>query len=327
MHFIAYSSLWFPFLLHLDWHKLCNMVVLISAPGGEAAGWRGWETPGAARGQVLATEIQFCSLQMKHSNHACVRVRVCECVSLHTRDATDHAFNKASRRSCKRKCLPKVLTSPRWHFHCWYKYHANTHPHVGTHTAAAMQVTQSSSSSIFYIGWHLPHGPALRQSASTSLRTQRIFLYRALVVERPSVKIVLGWEWGSYWVAAYGCMRMFVRACVCGLKPDQSEKPVLICPKVCQWRGANSQWLQLVAAQRERERERMLRFYLGGCGKLPSCLMLTGHLSNGDDATAAGPLCHVGQLWLPRCICCWKTGLKHQLMIVLLFSCWLHLRV
>lgn len=135
---------------------------------------------------------------------------------------------------------------------------------------------------------------------------QRIFLYQALVVERPSVKILLGWEWDHI-----GLQCMHVCTCVCGLKLDRSEKPVLICPKECLWRGANSQRMQLLVAETERERESVLQFYLGGCGKVPSCFMLTGHLSNWNHATAPRLLCHVVWLQLPRYISCWKNWFKH----------------
>ena len=311
MHFIAYSSLWFPFLLHLDWHKLCNMVVLISAPGGQAAGWRGWEMARAVWGQSQLQKLKCVHPKWSMCVRTCICacVCVCVCVDLHPR-AAEHAFNKAFRRSCRHKCLPKVLTSLHRHFHCWYKYHTHTHTHTRAHThaSATVQVTQSLLSSILSIGCHLPHVLSPNQSEPTSLMTERIFLHQALVVERPPVKkkncVRLGV--GSYWVA--------VHAHVCGLKLDRSKKPVLICPKECSWRGANSQWLQLVVAERERDRERKrenTQFYLGGCGKVPSSFTLTGHLSNWSDATVQSLLCHVAWLELPRCISHWKNRFEH----------------
>lgn len=162
-----------------------------------------------------------------------------------------------------------------------------------------MQVTKSPLSSVLSIGWHLSHVPALNQSDPMSLMTQRIFLNQALVVGRPAVKIVLD-----------GCgIILDCSVCVCGLKLDRSEKPVLICQKECLWWGANSQWLQL--AVEERARERALQFYVGGCGKVPSCLMLTGYLSNWYDATALSLLCHIAWLQLPQYISWRKNCFKH----------------
>lgn len=62
---------------------------------------------------------------------------------------------------------------------------------------------------------------------------------------------------------------------------------------------------------RERERESALQFYVGGCGKVPSCLMLTGHLSNWYDATALSLLCHIAWLQLPQYISWRKNCFKH----------------
>lgn len=83
--------------------------------------------------------------------------------------------------------------------------------------------------------------------------------------------------------------------CAYGLKLDRSERPVLICPKECFWRGANSQWLQLLVEERGREGEWLLLFYLGD-PHAPLCLMLTGHLSKCCDATAMSRPHHVAQL-------------------------------
>lgn len=67
------------------------------------------------------------------------------------------------------------------------------------------------------------------------------------------------------------------------------------------------------AGGREQERERQRagehpQFYLGNCGKVPSCFMLTGHLSNWNDATALSLLHHVAQLWLPDIFVVGKIG-------------------
>lgn len=121
MHFIAYSSLWFPFLLHLDWHKLCNMVVLISTPGGQAAGWRDGERSVGSlnyRNWILfipteAFESWLC-------------LRACRCVPDRTRAPLTTRLTRRSTDPAGTSVYPKSWPSD-WYFHCWYKYHTHRH--------------------------------------------------------------------------------------------------------------------------------------------------------------------------------------------------------
>ena len=181
--------------------------------------------------------------------HMCVCV--CVCVSIYTRPLLSTRLTRRSGDPAGTSVYPKSWPPCTDTFTADINTtHTHTHTRAHTHASATVQVTQSLLSSILSIGCHLPHVLSPNQSEPTSLMTERIFLHQALVVERPPVKkkncVRLGV--GSYWVA--------VHAHVCGLKLDRSKKPVLICPKECSWRGANSQWLQLVVAERERQREK-----------------------------------------------------------------------
>lgn len=156
--------------------------------------------------------------------------------------ATDHTFNK--EWSCRHKYLPKVLTSWQRRFHCWYKYHTHSSNDAGNLILIVLRT----------LYWLTP----VTCTCSEPIRSH--VLYDTKDIFKPSTccwetrcKNCARWVWNHIGLQC-------VRVCVCGLKLDRSEKPVLICQKECLWWGANSQWLQLAvetrARQRESERER-----------------------------------------------------------------------
>lgn len=212
MHFIAYSSLWFSFLLHLDWHKLCKMVFLISAPGRQAAGWARGE--GGGRGGERRNLILFkWSLWIVTVRvHVCVRARESEGVDSHL-CAADRTFNKTFRWSCRHKCLPKVLTFLHWHFHCWYTYHTQ-------HTRSSHSSSSDAGNSILIVlhslNWLTPitcsHLQPIRVPFLND--TKDIFTPCTCCWEAFCKNCVRVGK-GSYWVAVCLCVRIHMCMHVC----------------------------------------------------------------------------------------------------------------
>lgn len=198
MHFIAYSSLWFPFLLHLDWHKLCNMVVLISAPGGQAAGWRGMRdgerSVGSANCRNLILFIPTGAFE------SWLRLCVCRCALIHT-----HGL--LTTRLTRRSCDPAgTSVYPKSWPPCTDTFTADINT-TQTHTAAGNLILIV----LHFLHWLTPATcPFSRPITSRVLNDTKDIFIPSTCCWEAFCKNCVRVGAGSYWVAVYACVRMHV---------------------------------------------------------------------------------------------------------------------
>lgn len=204
MHFIAYSSLWFPFLLHLDWHKLCNMVALISAPGGQAAGWKG-----IGDGERSVGSVDYRNLILfvpTEAFESWLRLCVCRCMSIRTHELLTTRLTRRSSDPARTSAYPKSWPS------CTDTFTADintTHTNMRTHGS-------NDAGNLILIVLHSLHWlmPVTclcsKPIRSHSLNDTKDIFIPSTCCWEAFCKNCVRVDVGSYWVAVYASVRMHV---------------------------------------------------------------------------------------------------------------------